>query len=53
VPVTLTERMDDAGGIKWIVAEMILAPLGGGDYVVQIEVEGEPTPVLTAIRVTR
>jgi VWFA-related protein len=53
VPVTLTERADEAGDIKWIVAEVVLAPLGAGDYVVQIEVEGDPTPVLTAIRVTR
>jgi hypothetical protein len=52
VPVTLTERPDDAGGIKWIVADVVLAPLGAGDYVVQIEVEGAD-PVLTAIRVTR
>jgi VWFA-related protein len=52
VPVTLTERMDEAGGLKWIVADVTLAPLGAGDYVVQIEVDGAE-PVLTAIRVTR
>jgi VWFA-related protein len=52
VPVTLTERMDEAGGLKWIVADLTLAPLGAGDYVVQIEVGGAE-PVLTAIRVTR
>jgi VWFA-related protein len=53
VPVTMSERMDDAGGIKWIVADVILAPLGAGDYVVQIEMEGDAPSVLTAIRVTR
>lgn len=53
IPVAVTERVEE--GVKWISAEVALAPLGMGDYVVQIDVE-EPAgtrQVLTAVRVTR
>jgi VWFA-related protein len=53
IPVTVTERIE--GPLKWISAEIALAPLGMGDYVVQMDVE-EPAgtrQALTAIRVTR
>ena len=54
LPVTLAERTD-AEGQRWVSADVVLAPLGPGDYL--IEFTGS-TPagahkVLTAFRVTR
>ena len=55
VPVTMGERTDEQTGQRWMTAEIILAALGAGDYV--IETTTGPTEaqqkVLTAIRVGR
>jgi hypothetical protein len=50
VPVTVTERSDD-----WVVGDVTLAPLGAGDYVVEIAftAAGGENKVVAAIRVTR
>lgn len=55
VPVTIGERRDDAAGVRWITADLTLAPLGAGDYVIEVVVSGPngDRNVLTAIRVTR
>jgi VWFA-related protein len=50
LPVTMGERTDEHGA-RWITAEIALAPLGAGDYVVELR-PGEPR-VITAIRVIR
>lgn len=52
VPVTITTRED---GIRWLVAEVNLAPLYGGDYGLEIAAEraGTRETVVTAIRVVR
>jgi hypothetical protein len=50
-PVTVTGRTDEATGEHWLTAEVILAPLGPGDYVIELAT-GE-TRILTAVRVTR
>ena len=55
VPVTMGERTDEQKGQHWITADITLAALGAGDYV--IEVTSGPAEaqqkVMTAIRVTR
>jgi hypothetical protein len=53
VPVTITERESD--GLRWLVADVNLAPLSNGDYGVELtaEQEGEPATLVTAIRVVR
>ena len=39
VPVVVTSRSDEAeGGLRWIVAEVALAPLAQGEYEVEVEV---------------
>jgi hypothetical protein len=35
VPVTATVR-DDADGSRWVTAQLALAPLAAGDYVIEI-----------------
>ena len=55
LPVTVGERTDDATGQRWITADVVLAPLAGGDYAVEVELTG-PTKsqrVISAIRVVR
>jgi hypothetical protein len=54
VPVTVTERSDDSGR-HWVVGDVTLAPLGAGDYVVEIActAAGVENKVVAAIRVTR
>lgn len=54
LPVTLSERTDDTGQ-RWLTAEVILAALAPGDYVLELggAVNGSEQRVLTAIRVTR
>ncbi len=52
LPVTLGERADDRTGQRWVTADLALAPLAPGDYVVEIVLAGE-RPILTAIRVVR
>lgn len=55
VPVTLGERTDAQSGQRWLTAEIILAPLGAGDYVVEMTIAGTSGEqrVLTALRVGR
>jgi hypothetical protein len=48
VPVQVSERTDDAGAFRWIVAELALAPLAMGDYAVEVA-QGGATQV-TAFR---
>ena len=55
IPVTIGERTDAATGQRWLTADVVLAPLGAGDYILQLTtVRGkEQQRVLTAIRVVR
>ncbi len=55
LPVTVAERLDDATGQRWITADLVLAPLAGGDYAIEIEVvgAGKTQKVVSAIRVVR
>jgi VWFA-related protein len=55
VPVTVGERLDEASGQRWITGDVTLAPLSGGDYVVEVVMQGPAAEqrVLTAIRVVR
>ena len=54
LPVAVTERTDP-NGLRWATADITLAPLGGGDYVIELtgRAEGIEQMVLTAIRITR
>lgn len=38
VPVTVTERQDESGQFRWIVAEAALAPLAPGEYAIETTV---------------
>jgi VWFA-related protein len=55
VPVTAGERTDAATGQRWLTADITLAPLGAGDYVVELTVtQGtEQKKTLVGIRVTQ
>lgn len=55
VPVTVSERTDDATGQRWIVADVVLAALANGDYAIEIELVGgdKSQRVISAIRVVR
>ena len=55
VPITISERTDSASGQRWMVADVALAALGGGDYVVELSAASGTSDkkVMTAIRVTR
>lgn len=55
VPVVTSERTDAATGQRWLVADITLAPLGPGDYVVELTVTSgsQQNKTLTAIRVTQ
>jgi hypothetical protein len=55
VPVVVGERTDAATGQRWLTADITLAPLGPGDYVVELSsVKGADTrKSLVAIRVTQ
>jgi hypothetical protein len=54
VPVALSTRTDEAG-TQWLTADVTLAPLGAGDYLVETSftVDGAEHKAVTAIRVTR
>jgi VWFA-related protein len=55
IPVTTSERTDAQTGQRWLTADVTLAALGAGDYVIEFTT-GDATAqkkVLTAIRVTR
>jgi VWFA-related protein len=51
IPVTVTERTDDATGQHWVTADVTLGPLAPGDYGIEVAVANER--IVTAIRVTR
>ena len=55
IPVTLAERRDEGSGQRWLTADVVLAPLAPGDYVVELgTAQGTAEArVLTAIRVVR
>ena len=55
VPVTTGDRTDAATGQRWLTADLTLAPLGPGDYVVELTTAqgGEQHRTLVGIRVTR
>ena len=52
MPVAVGERTDEATGQRWITADVVLAPLAGGDYVIDVElVEASKSQrVLSAIQ---
>ena len=54
VPVTVGERTDAATGQRWLTADVTLAPLGPGDYVVSLTTTepNQNAQRLVAIRVT-
>jgi len=55
VPVTTGERTDASTGQRWLTADITLAPLGPGDYVVELAttVGNDQKKTLVAIRVTQ
>ena len=55
VPVTAGERTDAATGQRWLTADVALAPLGAGDYVIEVITTAgtEQRRALVAIRVTQ
>jgi len=54
VPVTVSERTDESTGLRWIVADVALAPLSVGDYAVEVAIAGGTEQrILTGIRVAR
>ena len=57
VPVTVSERTDADTGIRWISADVTLAPLTLGDYAIEVELSPPGAEkrerVLTAVRVGR
>ena len=55
VPVTIGERTDTQTGQRWVTADITLAALAAGDYVVEVTLGANAVQqkVLTAIRVTR
>jgi VWFA-related protein len=54
IPVTMSERADP-NGQRWLTADITLAPLGAGDYVVETSASSPSgsEKVLTAFRVTK
>ncbi|MGE3403668.1 MAG: VWA domain-containing protein, partial [Vicinamibacterales bacterium] len=40
VPVSVTERPDESGEFRWLVAEVTLAPLGIGSYAIEVTLDG-------------
>jgi len=54
VPVNAGERTDAGTGQRWLTADVTLAPLGAGDYVIELTVTqgAESKKTLVAIRVT-
>ena len=55
IPVTVAERTDEQTGQRWLTAEIVLAPLGAGDYAVELLLTSGTTEqkVVTALRVGR
>ena len=36
VPVMLSERRDESGNFRWVVADVVLAPLAPADYALEV-----------------
>jgi VWFA-related protein len=55
VPVTVGERTDIGSGQRWLIADVTLAPLGAGDYVIELRSRAgaEQRRTLVALRVTQ
>jgi hypothetical protein len=55
VPVTTGQRSDETSGQHWITADVILGPMGAGEYALEVEILGGPAAqrIVTGIRVTR
>ena len=55
IPVTTGERTDSQTGQRWLTADVTLAAMGAGDYVVEFTTgdAAAQKKVMTAIRVTR
>ena len=55
IPVVVSERTDDGTGQRWVTADLSLAALSPGDYVVEVVIVRESGEVrsLTPIRVGR
>jgi hypothetical protein len=53
IPVRVTERKDDGDALRWLVADLNPAPLGAGDYVIELSATLGPRTdvVVTAIRI--
>jgi hypothetical protein len=49
VPVAVTERPDDSGEFRWLLAEAVLAPLAPGDYAIELTLDD--SKVVTAFKV--
>ena len=54
IPVVTADRTDAASGQRWLTADVTLAPLGAGDYVIELTVidGAQQKKTLVAIRVT-
>jgi VWFA-related protein len=52
IPIQTGERLDASTGQRWLTADLTLAPLGAGDYLVQLT-RADGTKTLTGIRVTQ
>jgi hypothetical protein len=55
IPVPTGERTDAATGQRWLTADLVLAPLGAGEYVIELTVRRgtEDQKIMKAIRVTQ
>jgi hypothetical protein len=55
LPVTVAERTDTASGQRWVTADLALAALAAGDYVIEVSTShgGTESKLLTGIRVGR
>jgi hypothetical protein len=55
IPVTTAERTDAQTGQRWLTADVTLAALAAGDYVIEFTTgdAAAQKKVMTAIRVTR
>jgi VWFA-related protein len=55
LPISIAERTDVQTGQRWLTADLTLASLGAGDFIVELAATsaGKEERVLTAIRVTR
>lgn len=51
VPVETSTRADGDGGAEWLVADVNLAPLAPGDYLVALKGENDARSILAAFRV--